>query len=155
MHSNPNYGKTVGEATVYNAFPVIHKDTNGNYKEIDLSTQETLINGTAEEMYTNKNFTPKNTHWNRTMGSTDFKNSKYYTMLVEDCLNLPSFLLSSRSCLPVLSSNKVICAFGIRTVAQGNITYNIPFVTMNLQSVGSPLVTRNLWCFTSYCYSVI
>ena len=114
-----NYGKTFTPTTKY--YPNIlikekEQKLNGTAgTELGLSEQTELINQTTKPQATSLEV--KYTYWNKTMTTTDFKDSKYYELFINNGSNYSTYWMSSR-CIGVASN---VAGFTVRLVSTGTV----------------------------------
>ena len=114
---NSDYGKIFTPANKY--YPSIllkekEQRVNGTAEtELGLSEQTELINQTTKPQATSLEV--KYTYWNKTMTTTDFKDSKYYELFINNGSNYPGYWMSSR-CVVARSG---IADFDVRNVDSG------------------------------------
>lgn len=87
--------------------------------ELGLSEQTDPINETSTLAGTSIKITQ--TYWNKLMTSSDFKDSKYYELFINNGSNYTTYWMSSR-CINAYSDNAAY--FGIRMVHSGSIHAN-------------------------------
>ena len=116
---NSNYGKTLTPSNKY--YPNIlikekEQKVNGTAgTELGLSEQTELINQTTKPQATSLEI--KYTYWNKTMTTTDFKDSKYYELFINNGSNYSTYWMSSR-CIGVASN---VAGFTVRLVSTGTV----------------------------------
>ena len=116
---NLNYGKIFTPNHKY--YPNIlikekEQKVNGTAgTELGLSEQTELINQTTKTQATSLEI--KYTYWNKTMTTTDFKDSKYYELFINNGSNYSTYWMSSR-CIGVASN---VAGFTVRLVSTGTV----------------------------------
>ena len=121
-NSNVDTGKYGGtkEYTTYRYYPnIFTKETigwiDGNKgTELGLSEQKELITGKTQA---SSKIKITHTYWGKDMTSSDFKNSTYYTLFINNGNNYATYWMSSR-CVSAASS---VADFLVRGVASGYV----------------------------------
>ena len=116
---NSDYGKIFTPANKY--YPSIllkekEQRVNGTAgTELGLSEQTELINQTTKPQATSLEV--KYTYWNKTMTTTDFKDSKYYELFINNGSNYSTYWMSSRC----VAADSDYAGFDVRFVYSGRI----------------------------------
>ena len=116
---NSDYGKIFTPANKY--YPSIllkekEQRVNGTAEtELGLSEQTELINQTTKPQATSLEV--KYTYWNKTMTTTDFKDSKYYELFINNGSNYSTYWMSSRC----VAADSDYAGFDVRFVYSGRV----------------------------------
>jgi len=140
-----NYGKTFTPTTKYYPNILIKEkeqkvnETAGT--ELGLSEQTELINQTIKPQA--NSLEVKYTYWNKNMTTTDFKDSKYYELFINNGSNYSTYWMSSR-CVIADSFN---AAFRVRSVYSGGVDadrlYNSSGNELPFAYAFRPVITLN------------
>ena len=140
-----NYGKKFTPTNKY--YPNIlikekEQKVNGTAgTELGLSEQTEVINQTTKPQATSLEV--KYTYWNKTMTTTDFKDSKYYELFINNGSNYSTYWMSSR-CFVANSRN---ADFRVRRVGSGNVGANYLFISYDDEYSNAyafrPIITLN------------
>ena len=142
---NSNYGKTFTPTNKYYA-NILTKEkeqkVNGTAgTELGLSEQTELINQTTKTQATSLEV--KYTYWNKAMTANDFKDSKYYELLINNGSSYPVYWMSSR-CVDAGSSN---ACFNVRNVFSGGVNARGLCHSIDIERSGGyafrPIITLN------------
>ena len=142
---NSDYGKIFTPVNKY--YPNIlikekEQKVNGTAgTELGLSEQTELINQTTKPQATSLEV--KYTYWNKTMTTTDFKDSKYYELFINNGSNYSPYWMSSR-CVDAISNR---ADFFVRLVNYGYVyAYDLYISGDDEYSAGyafRPVITLN------------
>ena len=116
---NSDYGKIFTPANKY--YPSIllkekEQRVNGTAEtELGLSEQTELINQTTKPQATSLEV--KYTYWNKTMTTTDFKDSKYYELFINNGSNYSTYWMSSRC----VAADSDYAGFDVHFVYSGRV----------------------------------
>ena len=117
---NSSYGKTFTPTNKY--YPnILIKEKEQKVKgtagtELGLSEQTELINQTTKPQATSLEV--KYTYWNNNMTTTDFKDSKYYELFINNGSNYSIYWMSSRC----VNADSDIAFFRVRCVGSGFVS---------------------------------